>query len=168
MVSRIVDDKVIIVEAVSAGVVETTLEDFLARSADESGRPKVLVGRVATVDAPTIARSIDIARGFMGRPYDTVFSMDNSAFYCSELIYESFRLARNGAPLFELFPMTFKDPATQSMFPAWTDYYKDLGTAIPEGEPGLNPGGMSRSSNVQIMYAYGNPSGWHGTLEIKP
>jgi hypothetical protein len=53
--------------------------------------------------------------------------------------------------------MTFIDPATGKFFPAWVDYYAELGIPIPEGKPGLNPGGMSREDCVQIVHSFGRP-----------
>ncbi|MBM3289044.1 MAG: hypothetical protein FJY92_02725 [Candidatus Hydrogenedentes bacterium] len=163
MVSQANGVSVTIIEAVGAGVVETPLEEFLARSADADGTSKVLVGRVEGEQRKRVPRAIDIARSFLGRPYDSVFAMDNSAFYCSELLYESFRIANHGAPVFDLAPMTFKDPATRETFPAWSSYYADLGAPIPEGAPGLNPGGMSCAPFVRIVHAYGAPAGWTGS-----
>lgn len=162
MVAHIENGKALVIEAVGAGVVETPMDEFLARSEDEAGNPKVLVGRVKGEVAGLVPRAIDVSRSFLGRPYDDVFAMDNSAFYCSELLHESFRIANNGSPLFVLAPMTFKDPSTTQTFPAWTAYYADLGAPIPEGQPGLNPGGMSRAPFVRIVHAYGKPSGWAG------
>ncbi|NUM53289.1 MAG: hypothetical protein HUU46_06575 [Candidatus Hydrogenedentes bacterium] len=163
MVARVENGQPFVIEAVGAGVVETPLEDFLSRSNDEAGRPKVLVGRIVGEPARLVPRAIDVSRSYLGRPYDSIFVMDNSSFYCSELIYESFREANNGTPIFELAPMTFKDPATSATFPAWTSYYAELGIAIPEGKPGLNPGGMSRAAFVRIVHAYGQPAGWPGS-----
>ncbi|HRK33422.1 MAG TPA: YiiX/YebB-like N1pC/P60 family cysteine hydrolase [Candidatus Hydrogenedentes bacterium] len=160
MVSHVQGRNIVVIEAVGAGVVETPLNDFLARSKDANGNPKVLVGRMESLNAENINRAIDISRGFLGRPYDKVFTMDNSAFYCSELLYEAFRDANDGEPVFGLFPMTFKDPATAATFPAWTSYYEELKVVIPEGMPGLNPGGMSRSTFVTIVHAFGAPDGW--------
>jgi hypothetical protein len=158
------DNGVVVVEAVGAGVVETPLGTFLARSHDEAGNPKVLVGRIEGEGRQLVPRAIDVSRSFMGRPYDSVFTMDDSAFYCSELVYESFRIANHGKPIFDLAPMTFKDPASGTTFDAWTSYYADLGVSIPEGKPGLNPGGMSRAPFVRIVHAYGRPSGWSGSI----
>jgi hypothetical protein len=163
MVSRIQGKRAVIVEAVGKGVVETPIDEFLARSKDKDGRPKVLVGRIEGDARRLVSRAIDISRSYLGRPYDTLFTIDNSAFYCSELIYESFRQANHGRPIFNLAPMTFKDPSTNDTFPAWTSYYAEMHEAIPEGQPGLNPGSMSRAPFVHIVHAYGNPSGWHGT-----
>ncbi|MGY6744594.1 MAG: hypothetical protein ACXIUQ_17770 [Cecembia sp.] len=39
--------------------------------------------------------------------------------------------------------MTYKDPETGELFPIWEKYFENLGVDVPEGEPGLNPGGMS-------------------------
>ncbi len=163
MVSRVDALGVTVIEAVGAGVKETPLDAFLKRSAMPDGTSRVLAGRIDGVARELIPHAIDVSRSFLGRPYDTVFTMDESAFYCSELIYESFRVANHGEAIFELFPMTFKDPATNATFPAWTEYYADLGVSIPEGAPGLNPGGMSRAPFVRIVHAYGAPAGWTGS-----
>lgn len=163
MVSRVDATGATIIEAVGAGVKETLIADFLNRSASPDGTSRVLVGRIEGSARKLIPSAINVSRSFLGRPYDTVFTMDDSAFYCSELIYESFRLANQGKPIFDLFPMTFKDPTTNATFPAWTSYYSDLATPIPEGQPGLNPGGMSRAPFVRIVHAYGAPAGWTGS-----
>jgi endonuclease/exonuclease/phosphatase family metal-dependent hydrolase len=156
MVSEAGENGTLVIEAVSEGVVETPLEEFLQRSADSEGRPKVLVGRLKPGYRPLIPKAVVTARSFLGRPYDRVFAMENESFYCSELIYEAFRQAA-GEPLFALAPMTFIDPDTGATFPAWQDYYRELGAPIPEGEPGLNPAGMSRAPVLRIVHAYGEP-----------
>jgi hypothetical protein len=40
-------------------------------------------------------------------------------------------------------------------------YYEDLEHPIPEGELGLNPGGMSRSDAIDIVIYYEKPSGFN-------
>jgi hypothetical protein len=50
--------------------------------------------------------------------------------------------------------MTFKDPSTGKTFPAWVDYYSELHTAIPEGQPGCNPGGISSSDKIEILKSF--------------
>ncbi len=165
MVSRIEGRRVWIVEAVSAGVVETSLRAFLRRSTDAGGNPKVLVGRVDASTSALIPGAIAAARAYLGKPYDRIYTIDTSSFYCSELVYEAFRESNGGQAVFDLAPMTFNDPATGATFPAWTDYYANLKTPIPEGQPGLNPGGISRSPQVRIVHAYGAPEGWRGHVE---
>ena len=54
--------------------------------------------------------------------------------------------------------MTFIDPITNNTMNLWQEYYNELETKIPEGEPGINPGIMSISENIKIVYKYGEPS----------
>lgn len=164
IVSRIDTSEPMILEAVSAGVVETPLSSFLDRSHDAQGRPKVLVGRMTEPHDALIPDAIEVARRYMGLPYDSVYVMEDSSFYCSELVYEAFRLANEGEPIFPLAPMTFRDPRTGETFGPWVDYYEELAVPIPEGEPGLNPGGISRSPGLRIVHAYGRPEGWRGRI----
>ena len=96
----------------------------------------------------------------LGKPYDRLFEVDNDAYYCSELIYAIFLQANEGETIFELQPMTYKDPETGDTFPAWREYFAELNVPIPEGKPGINPGSISRSPVVDIIHAYGTPSGW--------
>ena len=160
IVSELDGDSATIIEAVGEGVGGTPLAEFLARSQDDAGRPKVLVGRLNQEYRALIPKALEVAQSFIGVPYDKVYTMDSSELYCSEMIYECFRIANGGEAVFELNPMTFIDPKSGKTFPAWTDYYAALGVPIPEGEPGLNPGGISRAPNIRIVYHYGRPSGF--------
>jgi len=151
----------VVLEALLEGVTETPLDVFLDRSRDKSGNPKVLVGRLSQEYRHLIEPAL--ARAFERRnsPYNHLFDIqDKEAFYCSELVYVCFMEANEGAPVFELEPMTFADPETQEVFPVWKDYFTELGAEVPEGKPGLNPGGMSRSPVLRIVHVYGKPSGW--------
>lgn len=160
IVSRMDGPEPQVIEAVSAGVVETPLSHFLARSKDARGNPKVLVGRLDEAHQSLIPEALRVARGFMGLPYDKVYVIDNSSFYCSELLYEAFRQANGDIPVFVLHPMTFKDPRDGKYFPPWVEYYDSLGVVIPEGKPGLNPGSISCEPVVRVVHAYGQPEGW--------
>jgi hypothetical protein len=53
--------------------------------------------------------------------------------------------------------MTFKPLGNDQFFPVWEEYYEKLGIEIPEGKPGINPGGMSRSPKIEIVHVYGFP-----------
>lgn len=150
--------KPVVIEAVSAGVKATSLQSFLGRSLDAKGRPKVVVGRLKAAYRHLIPSALDEAFALRGRPYDKVFDVQNDAYYCSELVYEAFRRANRGAALFAMQPMTFKDPATGRTDPAWEQYFAGLGVPVPEGEPGINPGAISRSGILTILHAYGAPS----------
>jgi hypothetical protein len=119
----------------------------------------VLVGRLNPALVPDchrlIRRAIEQARGLEGRAYDRQFLIGNDSYYCSELVYEAFRRANNGRPLFDLQPMTFMRPGSDDPMTAWRAYFANLGTAIPEGCPGINPGGLSRSPMLTMVHEYG-------------
>jgi len=153
-------DSVTVIEAYSGGVIETPLDTFLSRSQDFNGRPKVFVGRLRSRLRRLIEPALAAALALKGKPYDDVFDIQNDAYYCSELVYVCFKEANAGRPLFKLQPMTFRDPDTKATFPVWQEYFRELGVAIPEGQPGLNPGSVSRSPALRIVHVYGLPDGW--------
>ncbi len=160
------DDRsnLVVIEAVSSGVEITPLQSFLDRSLDAKHRPKTVVGRLKTPYHHLIPSALKEALVLKGKPYDKVFALNNDAYYCSELVYEVFRRASNNKPIFTLQPMTFKDPATGRTHPAWEKYFLELGIGVPEGQPGINPGGISRSPVLTIIYPYGTPS-WSEKVE---
>lgn len=132
-----------VLEAIGKGVSKTPLQDFLDRHADDSGSPKVMIGRLKPEYKNLIPAAIEEAKKHLGKPYDSVFDFENDAFYCSELIHFAFKQANDGEDLFLPKPMTYNDPDTGKLFPIWESYFSDLGHEIPEGKLGLNPGGMS-------------------------
>ena len=150
----------VVLEAISEGVVETNLETFFNRSFDVQNQPKVVVGRLKPQFIHLNKTAIFEAKKLIDKPYDEVFDINNDAYYCSELIYFAFKKANNDQPIFQLKPMTYNDPNTGKTFEIWVDYFKDLGQKIPEGEPGLNPGGISRNIYLDIVHKYGKPTGW--------
>jgi len=158
----------VVIEAAGAGVRTVPLEQFLQRSLDPAQRPKVLVGRLRPAFRPLIPAALRHAQALQGKPYDKVFDIHNDAYYCSELVYDSFRAANGGKPLFELQPMTFLDPATGATFGAWKEYFEKLEVPIPEGQPGINPGGISRAAVLTIVHAYGTPTGWQPQIAPRP
>lgn len=90
------------------------------------------------------------AMQYIGKKYDDRFIMNNDSLYCSELVYEVFNSTIK-TQLFNLQPMTYKEPSTNKYFEAWIDYYKSLRSFIPEGLPGINPGLISRSPYLEIV-----------------
>ncbi len=158
IVERSNDGSSVVIEAISDGVVKTPLNEFLNRSLDAKGKPKVLAGRVVEKYRPLLPEALKEAQKMVGKPYDDIYKIGNGRYYCSELVYEIFKRANNGEAVFQLYPMTFIDPKTGKTFPAWIDYFSELDEPIPEGEPGLNPGGISRSPAIRIVHHYGKPS----------
>ncbi|MDG2288057.1 MAG: YiiX/YebB-like N1pC/P60 family cysteine hydrolase [Candidatus Marinimicrobia bacterium] len=144
----------ILTEAIGATVTDITLHDFLNRS------NKVLVGRLKEEYQYMIPDAIThIQTNLNGKPYDYIFDSTDDTYYCSEIIYEGLKTADDTQELFALNPMTFNEPGTESPFIHWVDYYQELGHPIPEGKLGLNPGGMSQSPAIAIVYVYEKPTG---------
>lgn len=154
-----------VVEAIPEyGVVENPLDSFLIRLSD---RESVLVGRIEGVD---VEESVANARKFLGRPYDDIFMPSDSAIYCSELVQKSFvfkdglkerdqnvkevdsKATGSGTKhfVFGTIPMSFHD-STGNVTEFWAKFYSARGLAVPEGEPGTNPGQLSRDHNVKIL-----------------
>ena len=124
-----------------------------------TGAPKVVLARL-NPDLRTLApAAVARAKALIGRPYDDQFLLDNGKFYCSELVYETY-LDADGRHLFAVAPMTFCPPNSSVPHPAWRDYFQRKGQPIPEGRLGCNPGGLSRSNRLDIIFAFGRPSGW--------
>ena len=139
----------------ASGRVKTTpLDKFLSRSR------KVVVGRVMREYAAFIPAALAKARDLLGEPYDDVFLLDNGKYYCSELVYEVFRDANTDKPMFEVQPMTFCPPGSTQPMKIWKEYFQAKGVPIPEGKLGCNPGGISRSQKIVIMYVFDKPTGW--------
>ncbi len=157
MVVKVTNNGIELIEANGHGVVITALDSFLLRSLDSHGHPKVMVGRLQERYQNLIPQAILYAHSKLGASYDDVFDIHNDQYYCSELIYEAFKETRtkDGDDLFQLSPMTYIDPDTQKTFEIWKRYFKNLDIAIPEGEPGLNPGSMSRSEAIEMVHFYG-------------
>lgn len=148
------NDTGFVIEAIGKEVQLTPLQAFVYRSTDEQGNPKIVVAKLKPQYAQLNQKALQFALAQLGVPYDDAFLYDNGRYYCSELVYDAYKAANQNLPFFQLFPMTFKDPATNQTFPAWQSYYEQLNTPIPEGELGCNPGGISTSDKLQIVASF--------------
>ena len=128
-------------EAIHKGVCLTPIDSFMTR------RGAVLAARLK--DTVGVALSVERALKYLGKPYDFNFMPDDSAFYCSELVQKSYRY-KSGELVFKPIPMSFHDK-TGKITQYWKDYYSRQGLQVPEGEPGSNPGDLSRSEAIKII-----------------
>jgi len=149
------NDTIKVLEAIPPKVVLTDIKSFFNRSFDTEGRSKIIVGRLKDEFQHTIKDAIIYAKSKMGIKYDELFLMNNNSYYCSELIFEAFEKDS----IFKLKPMTFLNPETNDTLNIWKNYYSKLGVTIPQNEPGINPGIMSLSEKIEMIYSYGIPDG---------
>ena len=137
-------------EAIGKGVVLTPLTAFLNRTKGKEGKPLVAVGRViADCDMNT---SMKRALSYLGRPYDHFYMPDDKEIYCSELVQKSF-VDHHGLPVFPTIPMSFHDKDGK-ILDSWKQFYAFYHREVPEGEPGTNPGQLSRDKAVKVTYAF--------------
>ena len=146
------NDTVFVIEATPPEVCITLLDSFLQRSAKIAEKPVVSVGRLKQEYRETIPQAIVRAKTLLGKPYDFVYSPDNDAYYCSELITYSFLNSQN-QPIFEPVSMNFRD-ADGNLPAYWIAHFEKYNAEIPENRPGSNPGDLSRSDRIQIVFRY--------------
>ena len=102
----LINDTLKILEAIPPKVMLTNLDNFLNRSFDKGGNPKVIVGRLKDKYLHSVEEAVSYSKSKLNIEYDEVFLMNNNSYYCSELIYEAFL----NDSIFELKPMTFFTP----------------------------------------------------------
>jgi hypothetical protein len=146
------NDTVFVLEATPPQVRKTLLDEFLLRSAHLAEKPIVAVGRLKQEYRKTIPQAIVRVKKLLGKPYDYVYSPDNDAYYCSELVTHSFLNSQN-MPIFELANMNFRD-ADGNLPTYWMKHFEKYNAVIPENCPGSNPGDLSKSSKIEILYRY--------------
>lgn len=130
------------------GVWLNPIESYFAK-ADRSaeGKPLVLLGRLR--DASGVKVSVRKALKLLGKPYDDLYLPGDSAVYCSELVQMTY-VDGKGNEVFPLIPMSFHDKSG-NVIDFWKEHYAKRGMQVPEGWPGSNPGGISRSEKVIIV-----------------
>jgi hypothetical protein len=150
-----INDTLKVLEAIPPKVMLTNLDNFLNRSFDKDGNPKVIVGRLKDKYLHSVEEAVSYSKSKLNIEYDEVFLMNNNSYYCSELIYEAFL----NDSIFELKPMTFLHPKTKDTLKVWKDYYKEIEVEIPQNKMGINPGIMSLSNKIKMVHFYGIPDG---------
>ena len=133
-----------VIEAVKPSVSITPIDTFLMNNS------MVLIGRV-NVDYD-VATSVSHCLAMVGKPYDDLFMPGDSAVYCSELVQMNY-VDTYGKLIFTPIPMSFRD-STGCVTEYWKEFYLERGMEVPDGEPGSNPGELSRRPQVTIIGRY--------------
>ncbi len=139
------NDSVYVLEAIHHGVVLTPIDSFLLRRDS-------LVWAARLRDTTHVSQSVQRAMNYLGRPYDFLFMPDDNELYCSELVQKTY-LHDDGTFIFPPIPMSFHDSSGQ-VTQYWKDYYARHDMQVPEGEPGSNPGNLSRSPQLIILFRF--------------
>lgn len=147
------DSGVYVGEAISAGVVWTPLSSFIERATYEEGVPQVLIMRLQEAHRKGIPSAIAYINERIGMSYDDIYRYGDDRYYCSELLFDAWEDQKE--QFFSLTPMTFKQPNSEEFAEVWVNYFKELEQVIPEGEPGINPGSMSRSEALVPIFVSG-------------
>ena len=113
------------------GVVNQDLSDFLQ---DEDVYD---VYRYPAIDADAVFKRAEF---HLGKPYNFSFYPQSDGFYCSEYIADIL-------PIFDTIPMQFGDEKNL-ISDFWQEYYRDLGLAVPIGQPGTNPSQLAQSRKL--------------------
>ena len=130
-----------VVEALQPVVQLPPIDTFLYRS------PHVIVGRV-TADC-SMERSVKKCITMLDKPYDDLYLPGDSAVYCSELVQLNY-VTSDGSLVFAPVPMSFHDDSGR-VTDYWIEFYRQRGMTVPEGEPGTNPGELSRRPQITII-----------------
>jgi len=146
------NDSIFVIEATRPKVAVTPLKEYLYPQKGKGCYPNSVTGRLKTKYQHLIPKALEEALELVGRDYDDGFILNNNKYYCSELIYDILLKANNGEPVFPLNVMTFKSSETGKTTDGWIEYFKRYELPIPEGELGINPGAMSQSEVIDIVY----------------
>ena len=146
------NDTIFAIEAIPSGVSKTLLDTFMLRSATLEEKPIVAVGRLKQEYREFIPQALIRAENLLGKPYDFVFDPDNDAYYCSELVMVSF-LDNQNMPIFEPVSMSFHD-AGGNLSKYWIEHFEKYNVIIPENRQGSNPGDLSKSDKIEIVYRF--------------
>ncbi|MFV0484406.1 MAG: YiiX/YebB-like N1pC/P60 family cysteine hydrolase [Bacteroidales bacterium] len=145
-IAKIKDDGSVVVlhAGIEGGTCEVPLNIFLS---PKGKTVQTVLYRLTKNWQYTVVDAIAKAETMLGKPYNFSYVLSDSSHYCSEFIYKAFEKDS----VFELNPMTFKDPNTGEFLQGWVQHYEDLGIEIPEGELGCNPNGVAASEKLECL-----------------
>lgn len=133
-------DTFVIHASTKKGVAKDRFSTFLK----EQEAAQIVVYRIQQQYLTSIDSILKEANTYIGLPYNFTYLPADSGYYCSQLIATLF----SNQNVFELEPMTFKDPETGNFNTVWVEHYKKLNIPIPEGLPGCNPNGLAASNKI--------------------
>lgn len=145
-------DQVFVLEATTPKVSLTPLSEYLYPEEAKKCYPISVAGRLKPEYHDLIPRALETGLTLVGKDYDYGYVLNNNEYYCSELIYEIFKQANKGKEVFPLNVMTFKAKNTDVISKGWTEHFDKYNLPVPEGEPGINPGAMSRSDAIDFIF----------------
>ncbi|GHV16777.1 peptidoglycan peptidase [Bacteroidia bacterium] len=148
------NDSVFVIEATRPKVTKTPLREYLYPENEKECPPVSVVGRLKPEYRHCVPKAIEEGLSLIGKEYDNGFVLGDDTYYCSELVYEILLKANDGKPVFPLNIMTFKSPESGEISAGWIEHFKKYNKPVPEGEPGINPGAMSRSDVIEIVHRY--------------
>jgi hypothetical protein len=141
---NVTDSGVFVVEAVpEKGVIYSILVDFEST--------KMIIGKLKPKYQKYASAALSRACSHLGKGYDYAFDFENDLYYCSKLVYDAFVYASGDPHFFETPNMTFKKEGSDDFLPYWIEYFEKQDISVPEGKPGINPNGLSRSEKLRII-----------------
>mmetsp|Transcript_11253 Transcript_11253/g.24267 ORF Transcript_11253/g.24267 Transcript_11253/m.24267 type:complete len:268 (-) Transcript_11253:933-1736(-) len=136
-------DRLVVVEALSNGVVATALDDFFAR---EDSRARFYVGRVRAISETFRHGAARIAVSQIGKPYASHFEQPPASFYCSSLVDYAYGQSTQRPHVFA--PADFRLLFVPEPF--WKAYYAAMHSALPVNTSGSNPTLLLHSAAVSF------------------
>ncbi len=149
-----------VLEAFPPEVRVTQIDVHLKRSQDVEMKPRYICARLKLPFTKLIVPAVQYGLSRRNIPYDELYLTEESALYCSELVVDMFRYANSGGDFFPENPMSFRSLVTGEILPAWSAYYRQFGMEVPDGEPGSNPGDISKDPRLTIVEVVGKLSGY--------
>lgn len=131
----------------NGGVHRSSLRDFIR---EDGVSHRVDVFRIDNPIRNDINSALIKGRSLIGEPYNFTYIVEDDGYYCSEYIYEIFKKDS----LFQLEPMTFKNPTSGDFDRGWVNYYRKLDMDIPEGKLGCNPNKMSKNRYLRYIFSF--------------
>ncbi|SMC60522.1 YiiX/YebB-like N1pC/P60 family cysteine hydrolase [Moheibacter sediminis] len=122
-----------------------SLDEFKNYAKKDSS--EIVIYRIKKEFKPDFENAISQSKTMLGKPYNFTYILSDTAYYCSDFVYNSFEKDS----IFEMNPMTFKNPQTNEFHPTWILFYQKQNLEIPEGEPGCNPNGMAASEKLELI-----------------